>query len=73
MLKVIKIAAKELQTTQHVISSCRADLDVLIADAHSDKSNNGHALCDCKLGTRCAGETPNKLAALCFANGAVKI
>ena len=73
MLKVIKIATKELQTRHHTIALHRADLDMLIADLRSNKSKNSYVLHNCDLGTRCAGETSNKFTALCFANGIIKI
>ena len=46
---------------------------MLIADARSNKSNTGHALHNCELGTKYIGKTSNKLAALHFTNGVVKI
>ena len=69
----IQIATKELQTQFHSLSSCRADLDLLLEDVNMYKNQIGHSLFQCKLGNKYIGSHSGKLHNVDFENGVVKL
>ena len=56
----IQIATKEMQTQFHSLSSCRADLDLLLEDINLYKTEVGHDLYQCKLGEKYIGSSSEK-------------
>ena len=69
----IQIATKELQTQFHSLSSCRADLDLLLEDVSMYRNQIGHNLFQCKLGKKYIGSHSGKLHNIDFENGVVKL
>ena len=60
----VQIETKEMQTQFHSLSSCRADLDLLLEDINSHKTEVGHDLYQCKLGNKYIGSVQKSYTAL---------
>ena len=69
----INIATKEIQTQFHSLSSCRADLDLLLEDTNLYKTEVGHGLYQCKLGNKYIGSCSEKPHIISFESGVLKI
>ena len=62
----VNIATKEIQTQFHSLSSCRADLDLLLEDMNLYKTEVGHGLYQCELGNKYIGSCTENLHSIAF-------
>ena len=69
----VHIATKEMQTQFHSLSSFNADLDLLLEDISSNKTEFGHDLYQCKLGNKYTGSCLEKIHSIDFESDVVKI